>query len=59
MNDFELTDEDDEELKREYQSLLRTARSEKAAFLADRVLNYNGIKVLKSLSSKNEFAVTS
>ena len=51
--------ENDEELKEEYKSILDRLECDKFSYLADRVLNDNGIKVLKSLSSENKFAVSS
>ena len=51
--------ENDEELKEEYKRVLDRLECDKLSYLADRVLNDNGIKVLKSLSSENKFAVSS
>jgi hypothetical protein len=51
--------ENDEELKEEYKGVLDRLECDKLSYLADRVLNDNGIKVLKSLSSENQFAVSS
>jgi hypothetical protein len=51
--------ENDEELKEEYKGVLDRLECDKLSYLADRVLNDKGIKVLKSLSSENQFAVSS
>jgi hypothetical protein len=58
-NLYKYIDKKDEGLLKEYNELMEAARNEKMAYLGDLVCADKGIRTLKALSSKNEFAVKS